>query len=81
MEEALTLLLGPLGLTVALIFALFANWRGWWVTGRQYDTCVEEKNEWKDAALRALSGAESAAAIGEQLIKSNRADKSQYGKR
>ena len=72
MEPVVTLLLGPVGLTVALIFALIGNWRGWWVNGRQYAALEKEKNEWKDAALRALSGAESAAAIGEHLVESSR---------
>ena len=67
MEETLNLILGPLGALVLALFALIGNFRGWWVSGPTYRDVIAEKDEWKQAALRALSGAESAAAIAESL--------------
>jgi hypothetical protein len=58
MDHLLDLLLGPLGLTIGLIFALVSGWKGWWVWGKDYRKLEREKNEWKDAALRGTRLAE-----------------------
>lgn len=58
MDHLLEQLLGPLGLTVFILFTLFAGWKGWWVWGRDYRRLEKEKDEWKDAALRGTKIAE-----------------------
>ena len=65
MENVVEQLLGPLGLTVALIFTIFAHFRGWWVRGKDYEKLEKEKDEWKDAALRGISTAERVVNIHE----------------
>ena len=60
MEHLIDLLLGPSGLVVFVLFVLFAGWKGWWIWGRDYDKLEQEKNEWKEAALRGTRLAEHA---------------------
>lgn len=68
MEEILQHLLGPQALVVFILVILFAGWRGWWRWGRDYDRLEADRDEWKRAALKAISGAESAASIAENLV-------------
>lgn len=70
MEEFLQLLLGPLGLTIFVLFVLFSGWKGMWRFGRDYDR-MEEKNEkeiefWREAALRGTELAEKAVTLREE---------------
>lgn len=60
MDSIITLITGPGG---ALVFALIILWAGtrkFWVFGWTYKDCVEEKLEWKKAAMRGVSVAEKA---------------------
>lgn len=59
MDELLRLLLGPLGLTVSLLFIVYARFKGWWVDGPTHGKVVTEKDEWKTAALRGTKIAET----------------------
>lgn len=52
MDELLKYLLGPLGLTFALLFIIYAGYKEWWVWGPTHRKTVAEKEEWKAAALR-----------------------------
>lgn len=61
------------GVVVILIVILYGGWRRWWVFGWQYRDCVDEKNEWKEAALKSTHIAESAAVVGEHLVRRNTA--------
>jgi Mn2+/Fe2+ NRAMP family transporter len=59
-DSIITLITGPGG---ALVFALVLLWAGarkYWVFGWTYRDCVEEKNEWKKAAMRGVAVAERA---------------------
>ena len=58
MNSIVDLITGPGG---ALIFALVVLWAGWkkyWVFGWVYKDAVEEKKEWKNAAMRGVTVAE-----------------------
>lgn len=58
MEHVIDLLTGPGG---ALVFALVILWAGakkYWVFGWVYKGVEEEKNEWKNVALRGTKIAE-----------------------
>ena len=66
MEEILNLLLGPLGLTIALILILVAGKRGIWVWGSELQKCEKEKNFWREAALRGTELAEKAVTLSER---------------
>lgn len=65
MEEVLNLLLGPLGTLVLALFILYSGWKRWWVFGWHYKETVEEKNEWKEAALRGTKIAEKVVELRE----------------
>lgn len=56
------------GVIVLLVLILYGGWKKWWVFGWQYRECVDEKNEWKFAALKSTHIAESAAVVGEHLV-------------
>ena len=71
MNEVINLLLGPLGLTVALLVVLFAGYKGWWVWGKDYARMEKEKDEWKEAALRGTRVAERAVTIHEAAKEPN----------
>lgn len=71
-EMIVTIVTGPAAALVLLVAALVGGWRGWWVFGWQYKAKDQEANEWKEATLRALSGAESAVQIGEHLVKASK---------
>jgi hypothetical protein len=65
-EPVIEELLGPTGLTVGLLFVVFAHFRGWWVRGKDYEKLEVEKNEWKQAALRGITTAERAITLQEK---------------
>jgi hypothetical protein len=71
-SDFIALATGPGAALVLLVTAFVAGWRRWWVFGWQYKDKEREAIEWKEAALRALSGAESAAQIGEQLVQATK---------
>ena len=54
---------GTIGLLVVI---LIGGMRAWWVWGWLYREVVEEKNEWKDIALRGIISAEEAVDIVEK---------------
>lgn len=56
------------GVIVLLIIIIYGGYKKWWVFGWQYKECVDEKNEWKEAALKSTHTAESAVAAGETLV-------------
>lgn len=61
------------GWIVGLLIILWGGMKKWWVFGWQYRECVEEKNEWKTAALQSTQIAEAAASVGEHLAARNKA--------
>lgn len=69
MEQVLTQLLGPIGLTVFLLLVLFGGWKGWWVFGGTHRECIKEKEEWKELALKAAGLAEWAATLKERDVR------------
>lgn len=72
MDEILNLLLGPFGTLVLSLLILFGGWKRWWVFGWHYRETVEEKNEWKEAALRGTAIAERVVTIHEADSKERR---------
>jgi hypothetical protein len=63
MEEILQLITGPGGALVMALVVLFGGWKCWWVFGWHYKQVVNEKNEWKEAALRGTYAAQRAVEI------------------
>lgn len=63
MDEILSLLLGPFGTLVLALVILFGGWKRWWVFGWHYRETVEEKNEWKEIALRGTKIAEKVVTL------------------
>lgn len=60
MDHLVESILGPGGALVLALFILFGGWRRWWVFGWLYKDLEQEKNEWKEAALRGTRIAERA---------------------
>lgn len=71
MQQILTLLLGPAGVTVLLLLITFGGWKKWWVFGWQYKDMEAEKNEWKEAALRGTRVAERVVTAHEKSVRGN----------
>lgn len=63
--ELINLLLGPAGLTVALLFALIGVVRGWWVPGGWYRKLETDRDEWKMIAMRSIDTADKAVTMVE----------------
>lgn len=55
-----------LGLTGALMLALYGGYRGWWVFGRYYQEMTKERDEWKALALQGLRLAGKATTLATQ---------------
>ena len=66
--EWLDALLGPFGLLVALLWALFGVIRGWWVPGSYYRIMKKDRDEWKDIAIKGLSVGERAVTLIERNV-------------
>jgi len=60
------MLLGPLGLLIALIWVVLGVLRGWWVPGTLYRKMEQDRDEWKNVALRALTATEKAVTLVER---------------
>lgn len=60
------------GVVVILIIILYGGWKKWWVFGWQYRECVDEKNEWKQAALRSTHIGEAVVAATEHLVRNSK---------
>ena len=59
--DLLTLLTGPGGLLVALLVIIFTGMKKKWVFGWYAREILEDRDEWKQAALRATT-------IGERVV-------------
>jgi hypothetical protein len=66
MEQFLSLLLGPAGVTVLTLLLLFGGWKKWWVFGWYAKDKEAEAAEWKAIALRGTAVAERVAKIAEK---------------
>jgi hypothetical protein len=64
-SELLSMLLGPVGLLVAMILAIMGVIRGWWVPGFWYREMVADRDEWKEMALRSINAADKAVTLAE----------------
>lgn len=68
MEEILQLILGPAGVTVLVLVLMFTGWKGLWVFGWQYKDMKQDRDEWKEAALRGTRVAERAIEVHEKVV-------------
>lgn len=62
-QELADLILGQAGTLVMALVILFGGWKRWWVFGWQYREVSQEKNEWKEAALRGTKIAEQVVTL------------------
>ena len=65
-EQLITLLTGPGGLLVAFIFALFTGMKKKWVFGWYAKELREDRDEWKQAALKSLTVGERVVTVHEK---------------
>ncbi len=54
---------GPIAV---LAFFITAFLRGWIVTAKQYDDLRRDRDDWKEAALQSIGGAEKALGLAER---------------
>lgn len=58
MEQLITLLTGPGGLLVALLVIIFTGMKRYWVFGWYAREIKQDRDEWKDAAIKGTYVAE-----------------------
>lgn len=64
-SELLNLLLGPLGLLVALILVVAGAIREWWFTGKAYRRLEAERDHWIQLAMKSVAATDKAVTLVE----------------
>lgn len=57
------------GVLLLLVGALFGGSRGWWVYGATFLAMQQDRDEWKDLALRGLQAADKATTVAAAHVK------------
>lgn len=65
-KQLIDLLLGPGGLLVALLIIIFTGMKGMWVFGWYVRELRDDRDEWKEAALRGTRVAERVVSVHEK---------------
>lgn len=64
----LTEIVSELGVVGILLIILWGLRQRWWVMGWQYEDLVEDRDEWKDMALNAMTVAGKATSTAETSV-------------
>lgn len=63
MEGLLQILLGPFGTLVLALVILYGGWKKWWVFGWYARAVEEERDMWREQALRGTKIAEQVSTV------------------
>jgi len=69
MVDSILGLINSGGIVGLLVLVLVGGYRRWWVYGREYDSVIEERNEWRRIALMSSDIAKTAVSLGSELVK------------
>lgn len=69
LDELLKAILGQAGLLVALLFILWAGWKGYWVFGRYYEDQRLRIDKLERRLDRAVGAAESGTGLATRAIR------------